>query len=67
MHSPNGGYFALGSKKDSVKDQPTVYLSSDGAGNLQLKKANNPDYPPPDFNPFIDVALLFRLVETPKQ
>ena len=67
MESPNSGYFVLQSKKGSDSVQTTVYLSSDGAGNLQLKKANNPDYPPPDFNPFIDVALLFRLVETPKQ
>ena len=63
MESPNRGYFALKSRKGFDSGQPTVYLSSDGAGNLQLKQANNTKYPPPLENPFIDVALLFRLVE----
>ena len=62
MESPNMEYYAIGLFKEN-KNNATLFLSSDGKGNMKLKPSNSASYPPPAQNVFIDPTLLFRLVE----
>ena len=59
--SPNLGYFAI--RLSLHSNGGSLFLSSDGEGNMKLKPSNSASYPPPAQNQFIDIALLFRFVE----
>ena len=62
MMSPNLGYFAI--RLSLHSNGGSLFLSSDGEGNMKLKPSNSASYPPPIGNWSIDPALLFRLVDT---
>jgi hypothetical protein len=57
---PNTPYVVLRSNKKLEDDD--LFLSSDAAGNMQLKVWNKPVPDPPNTTPEVDPALLFRLV-----
>ena len=60
LWSPNKPYVVLRSNKTVGNDD--LYLSSDGAGNMQLKVWNKPVPGPPTTTSEADPALLFRVV-----
>ncbi|CAB3999252.1 Hypothetical predicted protein, partial [Paramuricea clavata] len=60
LGSPNRPYVVFRSNKKL--DDDDLYLSSDAAGNMQLKVWNKPVPDPPNTTAEVDPALLFRLV-----
>jgi hypothetical protein len=60
LYSPNRPYYVLRSNKKVNDDD--LFLSSDGAGNMQLKVWNHPVPGPPNTTSEVDPALLFRVV-----
>ena len=60
LFHPNSGYVVLESSEKIGED--SLYLSSDGAGNMKLIRWNKPIPGPPDTTEEVDPALLFRVV-----
>ncbi|CAB4022844.1 Hypothetical predicted protein [Paramuricea clavata] len=60
LWTPNKPYVVLRSNKMSGNEY--LYLSSNGAGNMQLKVWNKPVPGPPNTTSEADPALLFRVV-----
>ena len=58
--SPNSPYVAL--RSNQQQDGHNLFLSSNGAGNMKLKRWNNPVPESPFTTPEVDPALLFRVV-----
>ena len=62
LHSPNDSYVVVQAKKNAENDPP-LYLSSNGAGNMKLKAWKSPIPGPPRTTDEVDPALSFRLVK----
>jgi hypothetical protein len=60
LYAPNDTFIVLQADKNSGKDE--LYLSSNGAGKMKLKRWNSPIPGPPRTVDEVDPALLFRLV-----
>ena len=69
LGTPNQPYVVLESNRPKTNTttndgelEVNLFLSSDGAGKMQLKEWNNPIPGPPRTTPEVDPALLFRVV-----